>query len=139
MFSSLSLLSRSSDDTARLVVWLLVRRCAFPVIASPSGVGQINQAALYWQYACLHADCRIHAMLLEFSARCVTQTIRPQPVTERQWGSNGAPARRDVVQAPTWFQQTYPQSPLRCVACLSMEFMLGEILPVCPGGQGISA
>jgi len=43
------------------------------------------------------------------------------------------------VQAPTWFQQTYPQSPLRCVACLSMEFMLGEILPVCPGGQGISA
>ena len=48
-------------------------------------------------------------------------------------------ARRDVVQAPTWFQQTYPQSPLRCVACLSMEFMLGEILPVCPGGQGISA
>ena len=32
--------------------------------------------------------------------------------------------RRDEVVAPAWFQQTYPHSPLSCVAYFSMEFML---------------
>lgn len=44
--------------------------------------------------------------------------------------------RRDATQAPAWFQQTYPQSPLRCVAYFSMEFMLGEALPIYSGGLG---
>ncbi|HUW80736.1 MAG TPA: DUF3417 domain-containing protein, partial [Acidocella sp.] len=44
--------------------------------------------------------------------------------------------RRDAARAPAWFQQTYPQSPLSCVAYFSMEFMLGEALPIYSGGLG---
>ncbi|MDO8248218.1 MAG: DUF3417 domain-containing protein, partial [Rhodoferax sp.] len=45
-------------------------------------------------------------------------------------------ARRDAAQASAWFQQAYPQSPLRCVAYFSMEFMLSEALPIYSGGLG---
>ncbi len=44
--------------------------------------------------------------------------------------------RRDAALAPAWFQQTYPQSTLRCVAYFSMEFMLSEALPIYSGGLG---
>jgi starch phosphorylase len=45
-------------------------------------------------------------------------------------------ARRDAVAAPAWFQQAHPQSPLKCVAYFSMEFMLSEALPIYSGGLG---
>ncbi|EHJ02438.1 alpha-glucan family phosphorylase [Marinobacter manganoxydans] len=45
-------------------------------------------------------------------------------------------SRRDASQAPAWFQQTYPHSSLTCVAYFSMEFMLGEALPIYSGGLG---
>jgi glycogen phosphorylase len=45
-------------------------------------------------------------------------------------------ARRDAAEAPAWFQQTYPQSPLSCVAYFSLEFMLSEALPIYSGGLG---
>jgi starch phosphorylase len=45
-------------------------------------------------------------------------------------------ARRDAADAPGWFQQTYPHSPLSCVAYFSMEFMLSEALPIYSGGLG---
>jgi starch phosphorylase len=43
---------------------------------------------------------------------------------ERIWADPAFPknvddllrARRDAAEAPAWFQQTYPQSPLSCVA-----------------------
>ena len=38
--------------------------------------------------------------------------------------------------APAWFQQAHPQSPLNCVAYFSMEFMLSEALPIYSGGLG---
>ena len=44
--------------------------------------------------------------------------------------------RRDAAGAPAWFQQTYPQSPLSCIAYFSMEFMLSEALPIYSGGLG---
>jgi starch phosphorylase len=44
--------------------------------------------------------------------------------------------RRDAAEAPAWFQQTYPQSQLACVAYFSMEFMLSEALPIYSGGLG---
>ncbi len=44
--------------------------------------------------------------------------------------------RRDAAEAPAWFQQTHPQSPLNCVAYFSMEFMLSEALPIYSGGLG---
>ncbi len=45
-------------------------------------------------------------------------------------------ARRQATEAPAWFQQTYSQSPLTCVAYFSMEFMLSEALPIYSGGLG---
>jgi len=45
-------------------------------------------------------------------------------------------ARRQAIEAPAWFQQTYPQSLLNCVAYFSMEFMLSEALPIYSGGLG---
>jgi starch phosphorylase len=45
-------------------------------------------------------------------------------------------ARRQAAEAPAWFQQTHPQSQLRCVAYFSMEFMLSEALPIYSGGLG---
>ena len=45
-------------------------------------------------------------------------------------------ARRNAAAAPAWFQQTYLQSPLNCVAYFSMEFMLSEALPIYSGGLG---
>ena len=44
--------------------------------------------------------------------------------------------RRQEATAPAWFQQQYPQSPLKCVAYFSMEFMLSEALPIYSGGLG---
>ncbi|MCX7192404.1 MAG: alpha-glucan family phosphorylase [Proteobacteria bacterium] len=45
-------------------------------------------------------------------------------------------ARRDETEAAAWFQQTYPRSPLSCVAYFSMEYMLSEALPIYSGGLG---
>jgi starch phosphorylase len=45
-------------------------------------------------------------------------------------------AKRQTTEAPAWFQQTYPQSPLTSVAYFSMEFMLSEALPIYSGGLG---
>ncbi|MDD5558197.1 alpha-glucan family phosphorylase [Candidatus Methylomirabilis sp.] len=45
-------------------------------------------------------------------------------------------AKRQVAEASAWFQHTYPQSPLTCVAYFSMEFMLSEALPIYSGGLG---
>ena len=45
-------------------------------------------------------------------------------------------ARRQAVEAPTWFQQDHPGAPLTCVAYFSMEFMLSEALPIYWGGLG---
>ena len=45
-------------------------------------------------------------------------------------------ARRQALEAPAWFQENHPDSPLGCVAYFSMEFMLGEALPIYSGGLG---
>lgn len=45
-------------------------------------------------------------------------------------------SKREEAVAPGWFQHTYPQSPLTCIAYFSMEFMLGEALPIYSGGLG---
>ena len=45
-------------------------------------------------------------------------------------------AKRHAAEAPAWFHQHHPQSPLTCVAYFSMEFMLSEALPIYSGGLG---
>jgi starch phosphorylase len=44
--------------------------------------------------------------------------------------------RRQATEAHAWFHQTYPRSPLTCVAYFSMEFMFSEALPIYSGGLG---
>ncbi len=44
--------------------------------------------------------------------------------------------RREAVCAPAWFQLTHGEQSLRGVAYFSMEFMLGESLPIYSGGLG---
>ena len=45
-------------------------------------------------------------------------------------------SKRQAAEAPAWFQKKYPQSPLKCVAYFSMEYMLSEALPIYSGGLG---
>jgi starch phosphorylase len=49
---------------------------------------------------------------------------------------DAARTKQEYMQAPTWFQQKFAQSPLSCVAYFSMEFMLSEALPIYSGGLG---
>ncbi len=44
--------------------------------------------------------------------------------------------KQQFKEAPGWFQQHHADSPLNCVAYFSMEFMLGEALPIYSGGLG---
>jgi glycogen phosphorylase len=45
-------------------------------------------------------------------------------------------SKRLAVDAPAWFRQFHPESPLTCAAYFSMEFMLSEALPIYSGGLG---
>ena len=45
-------------------------------------------------------------------------------------------AKRQVAEAPGWFQRDHPQAPLTRVAYFSMEFMLSGALPIYSGGLG---
>jgi starch phosphorylase len=45
-------------------------------------------------------------------------------------------AKRQAAETSAWFQQNHPQSPLKCVAYFSMEYMLSEALPIYSGGLG---
>ena len=50
-----------------------------------------------------------------------------------------AQSRKQAEDAPAWFQQAHPKSPLNCVAYFCMEFMLSEALPIYSGGLGNAA
>ncbi|AMN48097.1 starch phosphorylase [Steroidobacter denitrificans] len=45
-------------------------------------------------------------------------------------------SNRAAMQAPAWFQRVHGNARLTCVAFFSMEFMLGEALPIYSGGLG---
>ena len=47
--------------------------------------------------------------------------------------------RQQYLSAPSWYEQTYGSSDLKRVAYFSMEFGLGEGLPLYAGGLGILA
>ncbi|MBA2849327.1 glycosyltransferase family 1 protein [Thermosulfuriphilus ammonigenes] len=47
--------------------------------------------------------------------------------------------RAEVVTKPGWFEETYGKGSLGIIAYLSMEFGLGESLPIYSGGLGILA
>ena len=45
-------------------------------------------------------------------------------------------SKKQAEDAPAWFKQAHPKSPLNCVAYFCMEFMLSEALPIYSGGLG---
>ena len=50
-------------------------------------------------------------------------------------------SRQELLDAPSWFSETYPEAGSRLgpIAYFSMEFGLGEALPIYSGGLGILA
>ena len=74
-------------------------------------------------------------VVLQTVSREKLQRVLTDPAFRRNV-DNLVQARRDAAEAPAWFQQTYPQSALSCVAYFSMEFMLSEALPIYSGGLG---
>ena len=74
-------------------------------------------------------------VVLQTVSREKLQRVLADPVFRKNVDDQ-VQAWRDVAEAPAWFQQTYPQSSLSCVAYFSMEFMLGEALPIYSGGLG---
>ena len=44
--------------------------------------------------------------------------------------------QKQDLDAPGWFEESHPQSALKCVAYFSMEYMLSEALPIYSGGLG---
>jgi starch phosphorylase len=48
-------------------------------------------------------------------------------------------SRREYLDNPGWFRQNYPDKKLNPIAYFSMEFGLGEALPLYAGGLGILA
>jgi glycogen phosphorylase len=74
-------------------------------------------------------------VVLQTVSREKLQTALAEPAF-RQAVDDLVQTTREATQAPAWFQQTYPQSQLSCVAYFSMEFMLSEALPIYSGGLG---
>ncbi|MDP1559652.1 MAG: alpha-glucan family phosphorylase [Nitrosomonas sp.] len=74
-------------------------------------------------------------VVLQTVSREKLQRVLSDPAFQNKV-NNLVQARREAAEAPAWFQQTYPQSPLGCVAYFSMEFMLSEALPIYSGGLG---
>ncbi|MHB1093864.1 alpha-glucan family phosphorylase [Thiobacillus sp.] len=74
-------------------------------------------------------------VVLQTVSREKLQNVLAEPVFRKNL-DDLVQTRRDAVNAPAWFQQAHPQSPLSCVAYFSMEYMLSEALPIYSGGLG---
>ena len=73
--------------------------------------------------------------LLQTVSRDQIERLSADPVF-RKSVADLVQVKRQAAEAPAWFQQTFPKSPLTCVAYFSMEFMLSEALPIYSGGLG---
>lgn len=74
-------------------------------------------------------------VVLQTVSRDKLQSVLDDPVFRKKLDEL-IQERRDAANTPAWFQQTHPDSPLKCVAYFSMEFMLSEALPIYSGGLG---
>ena len=74
-------------------------------------------------------------VVLQTVSRDKLQSLSDDPAFRKQVDGL-VQARRQAAEAPAWFQQDHPQSPLTRVAYFSMEYMLSEALPIYSGGLG---
>jgi glycogen phosphorylase len=73
--------------------------------------------------------------VLQAVSREKLESIRAEPEFDKLL-NDVLEEERARVQSPGWFQKTYPDTCLKCVAYFSMEFMLSEALPIYSGGLG---
>ncbi len=73
--------------------------------------------------------------ILQTASRCRLRQVFAEP-DFRARVEQLIKTRRASIESPAWFQEAHPGSPLRCAAYFSMEFMLGEALPIYSGGLG---
>ena len=113
------------------------------------GVDSLAELALDMRWSWNHAADKLWQQLdselweLTHNPWVVLQTLSRERLT-RAWANAEfrdkigllVGARREALDAPAWFQRSYPQSPLTRVAYFSMEFMLSEALPIYSGGLG---
>ncbi len=113
------------------------------------GFDSLAELALDLRWSWNHADDAVWQQLdpalweLTHNPWVVLQTVSRDEI-ERAYADPGFRKRvddlvqdmRQEVKAPAWFQQNHKQSPLTCVAYFSMEYMLGEALPIYSGGLG---
>ncbi len=98
-----------------------------------------------WNHATDEVWRRLDPALWEFTQNpwVVLQTVSKDKLksvladpTFRKKVDDQLRARRQAAETPAWFQKNHPQSPLKCVAYFSMEYMLSEALPIYSGGLG---
>jgi len=120
-----------------------------PSSSDVEGFGSLADLALNtrssWNHAADRVWQRLDPVLWELTHNpwVVLQTVSREKVQRdladpafRKNVDDLIQVKRDLAEAPAWFQQTYPRSPLSCVAYFSMEFMLSEASPIYSGGLG---
>jgi glycogen phosphorylase len=117
--------------------------------SSVAGFDSLSELALNMRSSWNHASDQVWRQLdpvlwdLTRNPWVVVQTVSREKLEQafadpvfRKVVDDLVKTRRSVIEAPAWFQQTYPQSQLSCVAYFSMEYMLSEALPIYSGGLG---
>ncbi|MGC9940412.1 MAG: alpha-glucan family phosphorylase [Verrucomicrobiota bacterium] len=124
-----------------------------PVLRPPTqnveGFDSLAELALdlrwSWNHATDEVWRQLDAPLWEFTQNpwVVLQTVSRDKLasvlsdpTFRKQVDDQLRAKRQALEMPAWFQKSHPQSPLKCVAYFSMEYMLSEALPIYSGGLG---
>ena len=113
------------------------------------GFDSLTELALDMRWSCNHAADEIWQELdpdlweLTHNPWVVLQTVSLNEIERALAGAafrkkvdTLVQERREVVEAPCWFQYAYAQSGLTAIAYFSMEFMLSEALPIYSGGLG---
>jgi starch phosphorylase len=120
-----------------------------PLTADVEGFDSLADLALdlrwSWNHATDEVWRQLDPALWEFTQNpwVVLQTVSKDKLksvladpTFRKKVDDQLRAKRQAAETPAWFQKNHPQSPLKCVAYFSMEYMLSEALPIYSGGLG---
>jgi starch phosphorylase len=120
-----------------------------PFNADVEGFGSLAELALDLRWSWNHATDEVwrtlDSELWEFTRNpwVVLQTVSKDKLKHvladpgfRKNIDDLVHTKRLAAETPAWFQKIHPQSPLKCVAYFSMEYMLSEALPIYSGGLG---
>ncbi len=118
----------------------------------PEVLNSLNDLALDMRWTWSHASDRLWEAVdrntWEFTVNpwLILQTVSQRRLEELAQDSRfmqglqaSARERSEYLRDPGWYGRAYPERPLGTVAFFSMEFGLGEALPLYAGGLGILA